>query len=595
MSTQSEVESEDRLEKMSTGIEGFDLITGGGLPRKRTTLIIGGPGSGKTIFALQVLVNGAKKLNEPGIFIAFEENSRQIMNNSASFGWDLPELIEKKLFFLDARMSANEIVTGGFDLAGMLAGLQSLIETMSAANAGAPVRLVFDAVDVLLSHLKDPYKEREEIYRIHNWLSQNAYSGIISAKSSQIGDSQETVKGFIPYMADCVIELKREVIDRVSHRTLTVVKYRGSSFAENEFNVVIGPQGIEVPSLSIFNMSYPVSSERVTTGVDRLDDMLSGGYLRGSSVLITGSPGTTKSTLAGAFAAAACRNGERALYVSYDEGPAEVIRNMSSVNIHLEPYVQTGLLKMHSSRAEAKSAIEHLVEIKRIIREHRPNYLVIDPFSAMVKAGGSHLAKTTAQRLIYEAKASGITLLMTSLLDTDDPEVEATPIEISTIADTWIHLSYVVQSGERNRALTVIKARGTRHSNQVRELLLSDKGVTLSDVYMAGGEVLMGTLRFEKEASERQSRRQLQIEAERRRRTLEIQQAETRSKLEVLQRELDAQAAELALLNREGESQERQQRVDQDERYRRRGGENLDQTGGASWSGGEDTGAQDAP
>lgn len=573
---------EDRIEKLPTGIEGFDLITGGGLPRERTTLIVGGPGSGKTVFALQVLVNGAKEFNQPGIFVAFEENSHQLMDNSASFGWDLPELINKKLFFLDARMSARGTITGGFDLAGMLAGLRNQAEEMSAANRGAPVRIVFDAVDVLLTHLKDSYQEREEVYRIHDWLAQNAFSGIITAKSSQTGDSQDPLNGYMPYMADCVIELKREVIERVSHRTLTVMKYRGSSFAENEFNVIIGPHGIEVPSLSIFDLSYPVSTERVTTGVERLDTMLSGGFLRGSSVLITGSPGTAKSTLAGAFVAAACRNGERALYVSFDEGPAEVVRNMSSVNLLLEPYVQAGLLLMHSSRAEAKSAIEHLVEIKRLIQNHRPQRLVIDPFSAMVKAGGTHLAKTTAQRLIYETKAAGITLLMTSLLDTNDPEVEATPIEISTIADTWIHLSYIIQSGERNRALTVIKSRGTNHSNQVRELVLSDEGITLSDVFTAGGEVLMGTMRFEREASERQAQRQLQAEKESRRRNLEIKNAETRSKLEVLQRELEAQAAELALLEQQSDIQKRQRQADQDEVYRRRGGELADQDGSES-------------
>jgi circadian clock protein KaiC len=235
---------------------------------------------------------------------------------------------------------------------------------------------------------------------------------------------------------------------------------------------------------------------------------------------------------------------------------------------------------MHSSRAEAKSAVEHLVEIKRLIQEHQPLYLVIDPFSAMVKAGGQQLAKTTAQRLIYETKAAGITLLMTSLLDADDPEVEATPMEISTIADTWIHLSYVVLAGERNRALTIIKSRGTKHSNQVRELILSDEGVTLSDVYNAGGEVLMGTLRFEKESADRQARLQHQAETERRRRELENQQAETRSRLEILKRELESQVAEMALLEQEDESQERQQQADQEEVHRRRGGEAVDPQGG---------------
>jgi circadian clock protein KaiC len=582
MAAQEALDIKNSIEKLPSGIEGFDQITGGGLPRGRTTLLLGGPGSGKTVFALQVLVNGAQKYGEPGVFVAFEEGSRQILENSASFGWNLPGLIEQKLFFLDARLSASAVKTGGFDLAGMLAGLQSQAEEMSAANEGAPARFVFDSIDVLLAHLKDPYAEREEIYRIHDWLAQRSYSGILTTKPSQVQDARKVVHDFAPYMADCVIELKREVIEGVSHRTLTVVKYRGSRFAENEFNVIIGRHGIEVPSLSMFDLDYPASSERQTTGIERLDAMLKGGYLRGSSVLITGAPGTAKSTMAGAFVAAACRNGKRALYVSFDEAPAEVIRNMSSVNIRLEPYVREGLLRLYSSRAEASSAVEHLVEIKRLLQEHQPRCVVIDPFSAMVKAGGQLLAKTAAQRLIYETKAAGITLLITSLLDSNDPEEEATPMEISTIADTWIHLSYLVLSGERNRALTVIKSRGTQHSNQVRELILSDAGVTLSDLYTAGGEVLMGTMRYEKEFAERRARQQHQAETERRRRILEIQQAETRSRLDMLQRELDAQAAELAFLEQEEESQERQQQAFRHEVSERRSGEVADQTGGKS-------------
>jgi circadian clock protein KaiC len=562
------------VEKMPTGIDGFDRITGGGLPRSRTTLLMGGPGSGKTIFALQLLVSGARVHAEPGIFVAFEEGTRQILRNSASFGWNLPELIDQKLFFLDARLSASATRTGGFDLSGMLAGLQSKAEEMSAANGGAGVRIVFDAVDVLLSHLEDPFTERQEIYRIHDWLAQHAYSGIITAKYTQVQESHcEPVHDFMPYMADCVIELKREVIEGISNRTLTVVKYRGSSFAENEFNVIIGPQGIEVPSLSIFDLGYPVSQERITTGIERLDGMLSGGYLVGSSVLITGSPGTAKSTLSGAFVAAACEKGGRALYVSFDEGPAEVTRNMSSVNLQLEPHVQSGLLYLHSTRAEAKSAVEHLVDIKRLIQMHQPCCLVIDPFSAMVKAGGSQLAKITAQRLIYETKAAGITLVMTSLLDTNDPEVEATPMEISTIADTWIHLSYVVLAGERNRALTIIKSRGTGHSNQLRELILSDEGVTLSNVYTGGGEVLMGTMRFEREMAVREAGRHRKAELERRRRALELQHAETRSRLDTLTRELETQAVEMELLEQEDESEERRRQADRREVYTLRRGE----------------------
>ncbi|MFM8321366.1 MAG: circadian clock protein KaiC [Chloroflexota bacterium] len=570
----SEIESNiapGTIEKALTGIEGFDEITGGGLPRRRTTLLLGGPGSGKTVFALNTLVNGARLYGEPGIFVAFEENSAQIFQNAASFGWELPALVEQQLFFLDARMSVSQIKTGGFDLTGMLAGLLAKSQDMSAAT-GKLTRIVFDSADVLLNHLRNPYAEMEEMQRIHEWLANHRFTGIITSKAQLPGSALPDQRDYLQYMADCVIELKRGMIENVSNRSLTVVKYRGSSFAENAASLVIGPDGIQVPNLSLFGMTYPVSNERISTGIERLDVMLSGGYLRGSSVLITGSPGTSKSTLAGAFAHAACRRGERALYVSFDEGPNEIIRNLASVNLGLRQHVQSGMLRIYSTRAEVQNAVEHLVQIKRLLREHQPQVLVIDPLSAMAIAGGEQLAKTVAQRLIYETKAANITLFLTSLLQENNPEVEATPIEISTIADAWIHLSYVVQAGERNRALTIIKARGTQHSKQVRELVLSSQGISLTDAYTAGGAVLMGTLRSEKEAADREARQQMHLEQQNRRRSLMLKQAEARARLELIQQELASQQVELDLLDSEIGREDRQHQVDLDERRTLRGG-----------------------
>ncbi len=290
------------LEKMPSGVEGFDEITGGGLPRNRTSLIIGGPGTGKTVFTLQTLANGARRWGEPGIFVAFEENSRQIIANAASFGWDLATLEkEGKLFFLDAHLSADNVQSGKFDLVGMLAGLKAKADEMGAK------RIVFDAVDVLLALLNDPIAERRELYRLHDWLSQAGPTGIITLRIEGNDPLLSQHYGFMQFMADCVILLQHHMAERVSLRDLRVLKYRGSHFAENESPLVISPQGMQVTSFGLEEFEVEASAERVSSGVERLDTMLSGGYYRGSSVLITGAPGTAKSTLSAAFAQAACR------------------------------------------------------------------------------------------------------------------------------------------------------------------------------------------------------------------------------------------------------------------------------------------------
>jgi circadian clock protein KaiC len=287
-----------------------------------------------------------------------------------------------------------------------------------------------------------------------------------------------------------------------------------------------------------------VSTERVSSGIERLDEMLGGGFLRGTSILITGAPGTAKSTLAGSFAAAACRRGERVLFLSFDEVASEILRNLRSVGIELAPHVEAGLLRLHSGGIEATSAEEHLISLKTLLEAHQPRCVVIDPLSAIVKAGGAPAALSMAKRLLHLAKSRGITLVCTSLLDSGHPDVEATPLQISTLSDTWLHLSYQAVEGERNRALTIVKARGTWHSNQVRELVLSAQGVTLTDVYTAEGRVLMGTARWQQEQREAQQRERERAETERRRIELEQSEAELLSRLQVLELELKRSRAE---------------------------------------------------
>jgi circadian clock protein KaiC len=554
------------LKKAPTGIRGFDEITGGGLPHNRTTLLMGSPGAGKTIFALETLVNGARTNGEPGIFIAFEENAKQIVENASAFGWDLPALEREKLFFLDAKLPPTIVKAGDFDLSGILAAISAKAGEMSCK------RIVFDGLDVLLDLLNDPVAERREVYRLHEWLLESGITGIITAKTDASDGRMSERYAFMQFMVDCVVSLHHRLVDRVSLRGLRVIKYRGSAFSENEFPLVISPTGIEVATFGTTQLDHDVSTERLSSGVARLDTMLGGGYYRVSSILVTGAPGTAKTTLAGSFAAAACRRGEKVLYVSFDEAADQIVRNLASVGIGLQAHRDAGLLHMYSIRTEVMSAEAHFIELKRLICDLEPRCLVLDPISALAKTGGQISAVHSSLRLLDFAKAQGLTVFCTSLVSESDALAESTMTQISTIADTWIHLSYVVLGGERNRALTIVKSRGTKHSNQVRELVLTDKGITLADVYSAGGEVLMGTARWEKEAEVRDAEIQRRAKSERARKQMELAEAEVGARIAALQRELEARRAELALVEAEGETREQESGSTQEMILRLRGG-----------------------
>lgn len=530
------------IRKSPTGIEGFDSITYGGLPTGATTLLVGGPGAGKTVFALQSLVNGAREWQEPGVFVAFEEPSHQIVRNAATFGWDLEELQREKLFFLDARLSPAIIKAGDFDLEGILAGIAAKVDELQAK------RIVFDGLDVLLTLLDHPDLERREAYRLHEWLTQRGLTGIITAKSLDRDGLHMERYSFMQFMVDCVVGLQHRLSDRVSLRSVRVLKYRGSSFDEGEFPYVIADDGIEISTFDTNQMHAEVSHERVSSGVDRLDTMLDGGYFRGSSVMITGTPGTSKTTLAATFADRMCAQGEKVLYVSFDEAAAQIIRNLRSVGMNLDEHIDRGLLRIYSVRTEARSAEEHLIELRRLMRAFEPRHLIVDPISALAKTGGHVSAVHASMRLLDYAKCRGITCVCTSLVSGPDPLAEATSIEISTVADNWIHLAYTIQGGERNRTLTIVKARGIGHSNQVRELVLSDNGIALADVYTAGGEVLVGTARFEREAEIQLQRERRELEHEVRRAELSAAESELNAHIEIMRRQLEAKRAEIALL-----------------------------------------------
>lgn len=558
--------------KAASGIRGLDEITGGGLPRGRTTLLAGGSGSGKTILALQFLAFGARDCDEPGIFVAFEETPSRIIANAETFNWNLAELQQSGLFFMDAQPQPDLVQSGTFDLSGMLAALGAKAEEIGAR------RIVFDALDIVLALLPDAAAQRREIYRLHAWLLAHEMTGIVTLKAES--DDNGTVTqpfGFIQFMVDCAVVLNHTVVLGVSQRNLRVQKFRGSSFDENEAPFLIGRNGFEVAvTRTLGRGEAQVTNERVSSGIARLDTMLNGGYYRGASILITGFPGTAKTTFSGAFAEAACQRGERTMFVSFDSDSNEVIRNLASVDIQLERFVESGVLHMVSARTITGSAETYLVRIKTLAKEHGARCLVVDPVSTLSKSGNELTAHSVAERLIDWSKAEGITLVCTSLLDEMSSQSEAgSPLQISTLADTWIHLNYVVQAGERNRGMSIIKSRGTGHSNQVRELILSDEGITVTDAYTAGGEVLMGTMRWEKENAERHVKEADAVAAKLTSVKLEAEQAEIEARLALLKVELEAKRTEQAVLAHSAEVHEKQLSAARDRLRELRGGDIL--------------------
>ena len=523
---------------MPTGILGLDEILQGGLPRGRNTLIKGGAGCGKTVLALQILVNGARQFNEPGIFVAFEESSSQIIGNAPTLGWNLPAL--NNLFFLDARVSPDLLQSGDFDFSALLAIVEEKARELKVK------RVVFDALDILLDLLDDPAAQRRELHRLYHFLLKSGLTGIITAKvepSFSSGDAAHAVS--MQFMSDCVIVLDHVLVDRISLRDLWVMKYRGSSFSESAVPMSITARGVELTASLHLPQHVTVDGKRVSSGVERLDIMLGGGYLSGSAVLITGAPGTSKSTLAAVFSEATCRRGDRAVYVSFEETEMELVRNFSSMGIDLKPHLDSGKLRMRCVLADACSATEHYMAIQRLLETHKPSCMVVDPLSRLIKGGGGGIAINIVERLIRLSKSLGITVINTAVLISTE---ESTPLQISAIADTWIHLSYLARAGERNRALTIVKSRGTHHSNQVRELLLSDSGVTLADTYTAGGEVLMGTLRWQKEQATLVEEELTAAENERKRLGIDIASAELTVRLGILKREIEMKKAEMDLV-----------------------------------------------
>jgi len=521
--TQNGKSRRQSLAKTPTGINGLDEITEGGLPRGRSTLVTGGAGCGKTLFGMEFLVRGARDYGEPGVFMAFEENAEELTENVSSLGFDLAEMIERKQLLIDAvHIQRNEIEeTGEYDLEGLFVRLNHAIDTIGAK------RVVMDTIEVLFASLSASIL-RTELRRLFHWLKSKGVTAVITAER---GEGTLTRQGLEEYISDCVILLDHRIHEQVLTRRLRVVKYRGSSHGTNEYPFLIDAHGIAVLPITSLSLTHPVTSDRVSTGVPRLDSMLGGkGYYRGSSVLVSGTAGAGKSSLAAHFIDAACARGERALYLALEESPSQIVRNMRSIGIDLERWSKSGRLSFHAARPTVYGLEMHLAIIQRLIDETKPKVLVVDPVTNLNAVGSDLEVKSAFTRLIDLLKMQGITTVFISLTD-DSAHAEQSEIGISSLMDTWILLRNLEHNGERNRGLYVLKSRGMAHSNQIREFILTDQGVDLVNVYTGPGGVLTGTARVVQEARENAEALRRQAEVARRRRDLAHKRAALEARL----------------------------------------------------------------
>jgi len=474
--------------KSPTGIQGLDEITGGGLPRGRPTLVCGGPGCGKTILSMEFLINGARQFDEPGVFLSFEESLEDLTVNFASLGLDPRPLAARKKLALDyVRVEPNEIQeTGGYDLDGLFIRLEHAIDSVGAK------RVVLDTIETLFSGLSDTRTLRAELRRLFNWLRTKGVTAIVTGER---GDGGMTRHGLEEYITDCVIVLDHRVVDQNATRRLRVVKYRGSTHGANESPFFIDESGLSVLPIASLGLQHRVSPGRLSTGVADLDEMLgSKGYFRGSSILVSGSAGTGKTSLAGYFAEAACRRRESALYFAFEESAAQIVRNLRSIGLNLEPWLRKGLLQIHAARPTTSGLEGHLSAMHRLIEEKKPRVVVVDPISNLISVGTSLEVKAMLARLIDFMKVKETTALFTSLT-IDDSHPEGTDVGISSFMDTWLVLRNLEMNGERIRTLDVVKSRGMAHSNQVREFVLTHEGLQLLDVVRHEGRVLIGSHR----------------------------------------------------------------------------------------------------
>ncbi|MHB0936812.1 MAG: circadian clock protein KaiC [Armatimonadota bacterium] len=525
------------LHKCPTGIPGLDEITFGGLPAGRPTLVCGGAGCGKTLLAMEFLVRGAMEYNEPGVFIAFEEMPEELAQNVASLGFDLPDLEAKGLLSLDyIRVERNEIEeTGEYDLEGLFLRLGYAIDSIGAK------RIAIDTIETLFAGLTNHGILRAELKRLFRWLKDKGITAIITGEQ---GEGTLTRHGLEEYVSDCVIKLDNRVTEQMSTRRLRIVKYRGSMHGANEYPFLITQTGFSVLPITSVGLTHTVLEERVSSGVADLDEMLGGaGYYRGSSVLISGTAGIGKTSMAAAFVDATCRRGERCLYLAYEESPDQLMRNMRSIGIDLAPWVAQGLLRIEATRPTMFGLEMHLAMIHDLVRAYQPHAVVIDPITSFLAIGSSNESKAMLMRLVDFLKLEQITGLFTNLTS-GGSSPEHSDVAISSVIDTWLLLRDIELGGERNRGMYILKSRGMAHSNQIREFLLGPDGIRLVDVYLGTGGVLTGSARVAQETQERTEAMGRHQETERRQFALERKRHVLDAQIAALQADFAAEEEE---------------------------------------------------
>lgn len=528
------------IEKAPTGIAGLDEITNGGLPAGRPTLICGSAGSGKTMMAIEFLVNGAVQYDEPGIFMMFEENAQELTDNVRSLGMDLDQLVaDGKIGLEHVHVERSEIEeTGEYDLEGLFIRLGHAVDTIGAK------RVVLDTLEALFSGLPNHGILRAELRRLFRWLKDRGLTAVITGER---GEASLTRYGLEEYVADCVILLDHRIEDQISTRRMRVVKYRGTQHGTNEYPFLIGSKGFSVLPITSLRLDHAASKEVVSTGIPQLDAMFgNGGLYRGTSALVTGTPGTGKSSIAAAFVNAACARGERALLFAFEESADQLMRNMRSIGIDLSPWVRQGLLEIHASRPTLYGLEQHLLIMHDTINSFNPSVVAIDPISNMGEKGKFGV-QPMMMRLIDYLKQKNITTLFVSLITPKDDQNDETTVGVSSLMDTWLQLRNVEHNGERNRTIFILKSRGTSHSNQVREFHLTSRGIEIVEPYIGMNQVLTGTARVAQELLDQNTADLRQQQHERRIREVAVRKRTIEAQIAALQAQAESEAAELGI------------------------------------------------